>query len=155
MSNFELAKIDKDLEEDLRAEARHSMFGALRKAFKHRSQQNGVMAKDLAEALGKDRGYVSRVLNGTNRTMDFETLFTFLEGLKYYLPLEPVPYEELEKRKPNYDARPLSSSLTGSGKLTVSIIKKMEQPTGTTHVESTTRDLKAKQQGISVSKVSL
>lgn len=154
MSTFELTNIDRDLEDDLRAEARHSMFAALRKAFKHRSEQNGVLAKDLAEALGKDRGYVSRVLNGTNRAIDFETLFVFLEGLKYYLPLEPIPYEELECKKPNYDARPTASVSISSGKVTIPL-PNAQRSAGSVQTESNPVSLTAKQKGILVSTVSL
>ncbi|HEX8165911.1 MAG TPA: hypothetical protein VF601_08995 [Beijerinckiaceae bacterium] len=91
-------KIDPDREEDLRAEARSNMFLTLRHAVKERC----VPAKDIVEATGKDKGYVSRVLNGTH-SIDFETFYVFLEALGYALPLNPVKIEDLCKA--NFDAR--------------------------------------------------
>lgn len=107
---FKLRKIDPHLEEELKAEARSSLFFALRSAFKKRSK-DGVLAKDLAEALGKDPGYVSRVLSGKTGTITFETLFVFLEALKHHIPMKPVPFEDLQRT--NFNARPLSMSLEG------------------------------------------
>ena len=95
---FSPVKIDLNREEDLRAEARSNMFLALRQAVKER----GVPAKDIVEATGKDKGYVSRVLNGTH-SIDFETLYVFLEALGHTLPLNPVKFEDLYKA--NFDAR--------------------------------------------------
>ncbi|ACL58379.1 helix-turn-helix domain-containing protein [Methylobacterium nodulans] len=106
MTQFKPTEISKEHEDDLRAEARTAMFFALRSAFKARAEEYNLKAKDLAEALGKDKGYVSRVLNGTSGSIDFETLFVFLEALGYHLPLDPISYEELKGRKVNFDARP-------------------------------------------------
>lgn len=107
---FKLKKIDPQMEEELKAEARSLLFFALRSAFKTRAKE-GVLAKDLAEALGKDPGYVSRVLSGKTATITFETLFVFLEALKFHLPTKPVAVEELQRT--NFDARPLSYSFEG------------------------------------------
>lgn len=106
MTNQHLVHISPDHEDDLKAEARASMFFALRNAFKKRSDEYNVRAKDIAEALGKDKGYVSRVLNGSSGSIDFETLIVFLEALGYHLPLDPVSYEDLRHKKVNFDARP-------------------------------------------------
>ena len=114
MSTFTPLVIDRDFEDDLRAEARACMFAALRKAFAKRAEE-GLLAKDLAEALGKDRGYVSRVLNGVMPT-EFETLFVFLEALGHHVTLNPVPHEELEGRRANFDARPASYTLETDGR---------------------------------------
>lgn len=100
MKKFEPVTLDLDQQDDLRAEVRASMFAALRTAFKRRSTE-GMLAKDLANAVGRDAGYVSRILNGTSRTIEAETLVLFLEAMRFHLPIKPIAYEELEARKPS------------------------------------------------------
>jgi len=100
MKKFEPVTLDLDQQDDLRAEVRASMFAALRTAFKRRSAE-GMLAKDLANAVGRDAGYVSRILNGTSRTIEAETLVLFLEAMRFHLPIKPIAHEELEARKPS------------------------------------------------------
>lgn len=103
MSDFKPVVIDRDREDDIRADARAQMFSALRSAFKHRSEE-GLKAKTLAEALGKDPGYVSRVLRGSTSSIDYETMFLFLEALAFSVQIDAVPVEETSRT--NFCARP-------------------------------------------------
>ena len=106
MKKFEPVTLDLDQQDDLRAEVRASMFAALRTAFKRRSAE-GMLAKDLANAVGRDAGYVSRILNGTSRTIEAETLVLFLEAMRFHLPIKPIAYEELEARKSSLLPEPI------------------------------------------------
>ena len=101
---YDLRSYDRSREEDVKAEARVRAFFALRKAWKDRSSTHRLKAQDLADVLGKDKGYVSRVLAGKTRTITLETLAVFLEALGYYLPMNPIKVEELSRT--NRDARP-------------------------------------------------
>ncbi|TGD99104.1 helix-turn-helix domain-containing protein [Methylobacterium nonmethylotrophicum] len=106
MSTFIPSPISVADQDDLRADARAEMFFALRKAFGERSKQCGIKAKDLSDILGKDKSYVSRVLNGSNGSIDFETLYVFMNALGYHLPLDPVSFERLHAKKSNIDVKP-------------------------------------------------
>lgn len=108
MPTFDLFAYDAAAEEQIKADARMSMFLALRSAFRERSINCGLRAKDLAAVLKKDKGHVSRVLNGSNASMNFETLLVYLEALGFVLPLQPVKIEDTIKS--NKDARPFISS---------------------------------------------
>jgi transcriptional regulator with XRE-family HTH domain len=101
---YDIRSYDRSREEDIKSEARMSAFFALRKAWKERSSDGDLKAQDLAEALGKDKGQISRILSGRVRTITLETLFVFLNALGYYLPFDPVKIEDLHRS--NYDARP-------------------------------------------------
>lgn len=107
MTTFVPIDVSPAAELDVRAHARSKMFFALRKAFKVRSASRKHLSKELAEAIHKDQAFVSRVLNGTNKTMDFETLALFMSGLGYNVDLDVKSYEELKSRRCNFDARPL------------------------------------------------
>jgi transcriptional regulator with XRE-family HTH domain len=104
MPAYDITRYDPRREEDIKAEARVSAFFALRQAWKDRSSTTTLKAQDLAEALGKDKGYVSRVLSGKVRTITLETLAVFLEALGYHLSLDPVRIEDLPRA--NRDVRP-------------------------------------------------
>jgi hypothetical protein len=104
MPPYDVRSYDRSLEEDIKSEARVGAFFALRKAWKDRSAVNNIKAQDLADALGKDKGYVSRVLTGSVRTITLETLAVFLSALGYHLNLSPERLEDIPRV--NYDARP-------------------------------------------------
>jgi DNA-binding Xre family transcriptional regulator len=103
MVPYDIGSYDRSQEEEIKSEARVSAFFALRKAWKDRSAANNLKAQDLAEALGKDKGYVSRILSGRARTITLETLALFLNALGYHLSFSPVRIEDL--LRVNYDAR--------------------------------------------------
>lgn len=107
MPTFDLSSYDKSAEEQIKGDARMSMFLALRSAFKHRAKTNAVTAKDLAQVLGKHKSQVSRVLNGTNPSFTFETLLVYLEALGFTLTLRPSKVEDFVRS--NKDARPFES----------------------------------------------
>ena len=100
---FDFSHYDKTREEDIKGEARIGALFALRKAWKELAEGTDVKAHDLAIALGKDKGYVSRVLNGRAKTT-LETLAVFLDAMGFTLPLEPVRVKSLTKA--NFDMRP-------------------------------------------------
>jgi len=100
--SFMATKIDPDLEDDLRADARATIFFALREAFKRRADQ-GLAAKDLAEALDKDKAYISRILKGSH-AITFESMAVILEALDHVVELKVVPAEQLFRT--NRDVRP-------------------------------------------------
>lgn len=112
MSAFKLNKINDRKASELRARARSKLFFALRKVAKARGVGKEILGKDLADAIGKDPGFVSRVLNGTNQTMDFETLVSFLEVLGYNVDLDVKSIEELASYRSNVDARPAQPLVT-------------------------------------------
>lgn len=97
-------------EEDIKAEVQLAVFRALRKAWKHRTKEKDIKAKELAEALGKDKGYISRVLNGRVNKIDIETLALFLEALDYFIVLEAKPLESAVST--NFDMRPDNRNFT-------------------------------------------
>jgi len=107
MVPYDVRSYERSREEDVKGEARVSAFFALRKAWKDRSAANNLKAQDLAAALGKDKGYVSRVLSGRARTITLETLAVFLNALGYHLSISPIRIEDLPRA--NYDARPAES----------------------------------------------
>ena len=100
---FKIQQYDPSREEDVKAEARVRALFALRKAWKERSSKDGLKAAELAAAVGKDKGYVSRLLNGRTNTVTLETLAVFLDALGYHLPLKPVRTEDLPRA--NFDAK--------------------------------------------------
>jgi transcriptional regulator with XRE-family HTH domain len=104
MAKLPFSSYEKSQEEDVKAEARQKAFRALRKAWRERSAEYDLKAKDLAEILGRDKAQVSRVLAGRNKTITLETLALFLEALGYDLPIEPRKEENLPRL--NHDARP-------------------------------------------------
>ena len=106
MTAFVPVPLDLEFEDDLRAEARAEMFFALQKAFKSR----GIKAKELSDILNKNKSYVSRVLNGSQGSIDYETLCVFMYALGYHVPLSPLSFEEVRCRKANFDARPRYAS---------------------------------------------
>jgi hypothetical protein len=99
---YKLRTYDRAREADIKAEARVGAFMTLRRAWKDRSAS--ITAKELADSLGKDKGYVSRVLRGAIPTMTLETLAVFLEALGYSLEFRSKRFEDLPK--PNWDASP-------------------------------------------------
>jgi transcriptional regulator with XRE-family HTH domain len=104
MPIYDKGAYDCSREEDIKGEARVSAFMALRKAWKDRAAASGLRAADLANMLGKDKGYVSRVLRGTTKTITLETLFVFLEALGFVLKLNPERIEDMSRS--NFDGRP-------------------------------------------------
>jgi transcriptional regulator with XRE-family HTH domain len=116
MPAYDINSYDRSREEDIKADARVRAFFALRKAWKDRSSAHGVRAQDLADVLGKDKGYVSRVLAGKTRTITLETLAVFLEALGYYLPMHPTRAEDLSRA--NRDVRPSESILADQNTVT-------------------------------------
>lgn len=105
MTAFSIQPIGEEREDDIRAEARSAIFFALREAFERRTAEAGVLAKDLAEALSKDKGYVSRALNGV-QGLDYESLCVFLNALGFHAPLRICSVEEMNCEKPNFSAYP-------------------------------------------------
>ena len=87
----------------IKANSRSRLYFALQKAWKRRSAE-GMTAKDLAALLNRDKGYVSRVLNGKTPTITIETLALFLDRLGHRLVVDCIAAEELPM--PNQDSRP-------------------------------------------------
>ena len=86
----------------VKSDARLKLFFVLRKAWKKRSQE-GMKAKDLAELLGRDKAQVSRILNGSTKTMTMDTLALLLDRLDHQLIIDCKPAEDIAKS--NFDAR--------------------------------------------------
>lgn len=89
-------------EESVKSDARLKLFFVLRKAWKRRSRE-GMRAKDLAELLGRDKAQVSRILNGSTKTMTMDTLALLLDRLEHQLIMDCKPVEEISKS--NIDVR--------------------------------------------------
>jgi transcriptional regulator with XRE-family HTH domain len=86
----------------VKSDARLKLFFILRKAWKKRSQE-GMKAKDLAELLERDKAQVSRILNGSTKTMTMDTLALLLDRLDHQLIIDCKPAEDIAKS--NFDAR--------------------------------------------------
>ena len=96
-------------EASVKSDARLKLFFVLRKAWKRRIKE-GMMAKDLAELLGRDKAQVSRILNGSNKTMTMDTLALFLDRLDHQLiidckPVEDIPKSNIDARLPSYESK--------------------------------------------------
>lgn len=52
--------------------------------------------EDLAALLGRDKGFVSRVLNGETTTISIETLALFLDKLDYALVVDCFAAEDTD-----------------------------------------------------------
>ncbi|WP_082487054.1 XRE family transcriptional regulator [Methylobacterium sp. Leaf89] len=117
MTAFVPVPLNLEFEDDLRADARAEMFFTLQKAFKSR----GIKAKELGDILNKNKSYVSRVLNGSQGSIDYETLCVFMYALGYHVPLSPLSFEEVRCRKANFDARPRYTSDVQANKFNKSI----------------------------------
>jgi plasmid maintenance system antidote protein VapI len=92
--------------EDVKADIRHSLFRAIRSVFRRESHH--IQAKDLAASIGRDPGFVSRVLNGQTGGITAETAAVFLDALGYQLRVQAVRKTDLAKS--NWDCRVQSAS---------------------------------------------
>ena len=104
LTKFEFTAIDANREDDLKAEARYELHRALIRALKERGVGSSLKSKSLAQALGKDPAYVSRVINGGS--ISYETLSVFLEALNFLPAIEMKKFEDLPAHRPNVDVRP-------------------------------------------------
>lgn len=104
----------------VKSDARLKLFFVLRKAWKQRSQE-GMKAKDLAELLERDKAQVSRILNGSNKTMTMDTLALLLDRLDHQLLIDCKPAEyipksntdvRLSKESPKIEITPRATNVT-------------------------------------------
>jgi hypothetical protein len=100
--------VEREIEiEDVKAGIRRSLFKTVRSAFKR--EQDHLQAKELADSLGRDTGFVSRVLSGQSGGITAETAAIFLDAMGYHLRVEAVKKSDL--RKSNWDCRLGGSTL--------------------------------------------
>ena len=82
----------------LDANSLHASLEALdcvRKAFEEVSGKENLTKKDLADLVGKDPSYVSRILNGRVSNVNYLTLSRFLIAMGYWPTLERTPIGEI------------------------------------------------------------
>ena len=79
----------------IKADSRSRLFFTLQKAWKRRSKE-GLTVEDLAALLGRDKGFVSRVLNGETPSISIETLALFLDKLDYALVVDCFAAEDTD-----------------------------------------------------------
>ena len=129
MTNYIPSPLALEDEDDVRADARAEMFFVLQEAFKKRNSECGLKSTELSQLLNKNKGYVSRVLNGSQGSIDYETLCVFMHVLGYSVPLKPVSFEESTCLKANFDAKPSRHRFVMQQSAQISSVKQVKRPT--------------------------
>lgn len=115
MARFELLELDDEQQSDFKADGRLRAFFTLKKAFKERAR-DGVTVGSLAEAIGRDKGQISKVLSGKSGiTLDTFILLMCALGFRLSFVAERVEH----MRPHNWTAEPYAAPrLTGNMGLT-------------------------------------
>ncbi len=86
--------LDRARLEEQRAAFMQALVGTFQARFHVLNKAGGLMQKDIAERLGKDPGYVSRMLAG-QKNMTIQTAHDLARAMDSRLEMTLKPYEEM------------------------------------------------------------
>jgi transcriptional regulator with XRE-family HTH domain len=106
---FNLEQVTERKQADFKADGRMRAFLAMKSAFKKRAREDGVTVQKLSNAIGRDKGQVSRILSGRSSGITLDTLVLITSALGFRLSFDAIPVEEMKKR--NRNVAPLWASV--------------------------------------------
>jgi transcriptional regulator with XRE-family HTH domain len=98
---FELKELTKKQQADFKADGRMRAYLSMKKAFKKRASESGVTIQSLSEAIGRDKGQVSRIMSGRSAGITLDTLVLITSALGFRMSFESTPVEQMHKRNRN------------------------------------------------------
>jgi hypothetical protein len=98
---FELKELSERQQADFKADGRMRAYLAMKKAFKKRASESGVTIQSLSEALGRDKGQISRVLSGRSAGVTLDTFVLIMSALGFRSSFDATPVEKMNKRNRN------------------------------------------------------
>ena len=96
---FELKELSERQQADFKADGRMRAYLAMKKAFKKRASESGVTIQSLSEALGRDKGQISRVLSGRSAGVTLDTFVLIMSALGFRSSFDATPVEQAKPQR--------------------------------------------------------
>ena len=101
MVTFNFKPVSEQQQADFKADGRMRAYLSLKRAFKKRAIENGVTVKSLSQAIGRDKGQISRILAGRSAGVTLDTLVLITSALGFRMSFDAEPVEMMNKRNRN------------------------------------------------------